>query len=286
MKKLLFLLISTLTFFSWGTELTTYYSMNNFSFSNNNTIDSNTYYFEFGELVTQEITDGLYLDTGFTKSIITDYSIFTDFRISNDLFGFNIGIFTNFLNDSSKILTPGLNYGLKFKLPGILLLNLDLNNTIPNTSPLEKGISITNYNIRLGFYIGEAILSGNLKSESNSKGTVLSSSSTTSTKYFLNLDLFNKYSIYRISIDMGWQTLNRKVTSLSTSGTTLTGVTDGEYEAGTVFFNGLFTLLFTDYLSVDLGILLNLIKMPIKGLDSFPGNEFNWGTNISIKFIL
>lgn len=286
MKRIVSILIALLANLCYSTEFITYFSMNNFSFNSNNQIDSNTYHFEYGELVTQEITEGLYLDTGFTKNIITDYSIFTDFRISNDLFGFNLGIFTNFLNDSSKILTPGLNYGLDFIVPGIVILNLDLNNTIPNTSPLEKGVSITNYDIRLGFYIGGAIISGNLLSESNSKGTVLSSTSTTSTKYFLNLDLFNKYSLYRISIDLGWQNLNRKVSSLTSEGATLTGVTDGEYEAGSVFFNGVFTFLITDSFSMDLGVLLNLIKLPIKGLDSFSGNEFNWGTSLGLKFLL
>lgn len=286
MKGLFSILILLTACLCFSTEFITYFSLNNFSFNTDNEIDSSSYHVEFGELVTQEITEGLYLDTGFTKSIITDYSIFTDFRIANDLFGFNLGIFTNFLNDSSKILTPGLNYGLDFILPGIIILNLDLNNTIPNTSPLERGVSITNYNIRLGFYIGGAILSGNLLSESNSKGTVLSSTSTTSSKYFLNLDLFDKYSLYRISIDLGWQNLNRKVTTLASEGTKLTGEIDGEYEAGSVFFDGIFTFLITDYFSMDLGILLNLIKMPIKGLDAFSGNEFNWGTSLSLKFLI
>lgn len=267
----------------YGTDYLTYFSINNFNFADDNSINSTTYHFEFGEIVTQEISDGLYLDAGFTKSIISDYSIFTDFRISNDLFGFNIGIFTNFLNDSSKLLTPGLNYGLSFKFPGIAILNLDLNNTIPNTSPLENGVSITNYDISLGFYIGEAIISGNLESENNSKGTVLDSTTNSSTKYFLNLDLFNKYSLYRISLDLGWQMLNRKITSLATEDETLVGVTDGEYEAGTAYIDSMFTFIINDYLSIDLGFLINLIKMPIKNMDAFDGNEFNWGSNIAIR---
>lgn len=279
MRRILLLLAISLTTL-WATDYTTYFKMNNFSLSDNNKVSSETYFFEFGEVVNQEISEGLYLDAGFTKSIITDYSIFTDFRISNDLFGFNIGIFTNFLNDSSKLLTPGLNYGLSFTFPGIATLDLDLNNTIPNTSPLENGISITNYKISLGLYIGEAILSGNLDSENNSKGTVLTSTSDSSTKYYLNLDLFNKYSLYRISIDLGWHLINRKITSLETENETLKGVTDGEYEVGAAYIDSLFTLLINDYLSIDLGFLVNLVKMPIKGVAAFSGNEFNWGTTL------
>lgn len=279
MRRILLLLTLSLTSL-WATDYTTYFKMNNFSLSDNNKINSETYFFEFGEVVNQEISEGLYLDAGFTKSIITDYSIFTDFRISNDLFGFNIGIFTNFLNDSSKLLTPGLNYGLSFTFPGVATLDLDLNNTIPNTSPLEEGVSITNYKISLGLYIGEAILSGNLDSENNSKGTVLTSTSDSSTKYYLNLDLFNKYALYRISIDLGWHLINRKITSLETENDTLKGVTDGEYEVGSAYIDSLFTLLINDYLSIDLGVLINLVKMPIKGVAAFSGNEFNWGTTL------
>jgi hypothetical protein len=283
MRRSFIILLVFFTQICYSADFKTFYSINNFSFNNNNKILSSDYHMEFGEIFTQEIAEGLYLDAGVTKKIISDYSVFTDFRISNDIFGFNIGIFTNFLNDSSKILTPGLNYGLKFIFPGVVLVNLNLNNTIPNTSPLETGVSINNYNIKLGFYIGDAILSGNLESLNNSKGTVLSSISTSSIKYFLNLDLFNKYSFYRISLDMGWHNLKRSVNSLTVTDTTLSGKLDGEYEAGTVYIDSKFTFLFNDFISLDIGFLANLINMPIKGLEPFKSSDFHWGLSTLLK---
>lgn len=263
-------------------DLNTYFSVNNFHFNSDNEIVSSDYDFEYGEIVTQEISDDLFLDAGFTKSIISDYSIFTDFRITKDLFGFNLGIFTNFLNDSSKILTPGLNYGLDFMIPGLLLVNLDLNNTIPNTSALESGVNINNYKIKLGFYLGETIISANLTSENNTKGTILTSTETVNNQYFLNLDLFSKYSKYRISIDLGWNYLSRSVTSLTTTDDVLTATVDSEAEAGTVFFNSDFTLLLTDNLTIDLGLLLHLMKFPLQGITTIDSDEFSWGVNTSV----
>lgn len=284
MKSLYSILLLLLTCNLFSLDLNTYFLINNFNFNSDNEIVSTDYQIEYGEIVSQEISNGLFLDAGFTKSIISDYSIFTDFRISNDLFGFNLGIFTNFLNDSSKILTPGLNYGLDFLLPGYFLINLDLNNTIPNTSALESGVSINNYNIKLGFYIGDTIISGNLKSEYNTKGNILTSTSTSNNKYFLNLDLFNKYSKYRISIDLGWNEINRKVTSLTTESDILVEVSSIDKQAGSAFFNTQFTLLIFDSLNIDLGLLLHLYKFPLKDVDSFQTDEFSWGMNLSVNY--
>lgn len=270
----------------YSVDLETYFIMNNFHFNSNNEILSSDYNFEYGEIVIQEIGDGLYLDAGITKSIISDYSIYTDFRLTNDLFGFNLGIFTNFINKSSKILTPGLNYGLDFIIPGLLLVKLKLNNTIPNTSPLEKGVDISNYTIKIGFYAGDTIISGNLLSENNTKGTILTSTSTTNNKYFLNLDLFSKYSMYRISIDMGWNFLSRTITSLATEGEgeslILTGNTLNRIEAGSAYFNTDFTILISDNLTIDIGILLHLYKMPLNEIKTIKTNEFSWGMNLRL----
>lgn len=263
-------------------ELKSYFSLNNFHFDDDNEIVSSDYDFEYGEIVTGEISDNLFLDSGFTKSIISDYSIFTDFRITKDLFGFNLGIFTNFLNDSSKILTPGLNYGLDFTFPGIILLSLDMNNTIPNTSALENGVNINNYKIKVGFYLGETILSANLESETNTKGTILTSTSTINNKYFLNMDLFNKYSKYRISIDLGWNALSRTVTSLTTVDDVLTGETTSDIQAGTAYFNSDFTILISDNITLDLGVLLHLIKFPIQEIDTIETDEFSWGMSTAL----
>lgn len=260
--------------------------MNNFSFSSNNELDSSNYYFEYGEILTQEISTGLKLDAGFKKSIISDYSIFTDFRVSNDLFGFNLGIFTSFLNDSSKILTPGLNYGLDFIIPGIIVVNLDLNNTIPNTSPLETGVSINNYNVKIGFYMGEAIISGNMESESCTKGDILTSTSTINTKYFVNLDLFNKYAKYRISLDIGWNQLSRATSNLISDSGTLKEDSLLKKEAGSLYFNTDFTVLASDTVNINTGILLHLVKFPIKDVDSFSDDEFNWGMNVGVTLKL
>lgn len=286
MKKAFIILLLTLSSIIYSVELNTYFILNNFHFNSNNELKTSEYNYEYGEIVTQEISNGLYLDAGFTKSVISDYSIFTDFRIINDLFGFNLGIFTNFLNESSKILTPGLNYGLDFIIPGFVLVNMDLNNTIPNTSPLENGVNINNYSIRLGFYLGEAIISANLMSKNNTKGTILTSTSTTNNRYFLNLDLFNKYSKYRISIDLGWNFLSRNVTSLKTETTddveTLVGEVLIQKEAGSIYFNTNFTILALDNLTIDLGFLLHLIKFPLKEIDNFENDEFSWGMNLGV----
>ncbi|MGL1892146.1 MAG: hypothetical protein OCD02_11005 [Spirochaetaceae bacterium] len=286
MKKIIILLNFFITFSLFSVDFDTYFAMNNFHFNDDDEISSSSYDFDYGEIVTQEISDGLYLDAGFTKSIISDFSIFTDFRISNDLFGFNLGIFTNFLNDSSKIITPGLNYGLDFKIPGIILVNLELNNTIPNTSPLESGVSINNYNIKLGFYAGEAIISINLDSLSNTKGTILSSTSNIDNKYYLNLDLFNKYSKYRISIDLGWNSISRKIDILTNESDTLASETESDLEAGSVYFNSDFTLLFLENFEIDFGLLLHLIRLPINDVDAFESDEFSWGFNIGVVYKL
>lgn len=280
---LIFLLISLQIY---SVDLYTYFEVDNFHFSDNNTISSSDYDYNYGEIVTQEISDGLYLDAGFTKSIINDYSIYTDFRISNDLFGFNLGIFTNFLNDGSKLLTPGLNYGLNFSIPGLMVMELNINNTIPNTSPLELGININNYDITLGFYLGDAILSMNLESINNSKGTILTSNSTSNNRYFVNLDLFNKYTTYRISIDLGWNYLKREITTLSIDGSDLTGETTDTLKAGSAFFNTTFTFLIKDNLSLDLGLLLHLYKIPISGLDQFSTDEFSWSSIVGLNLRL
>ncbi|MBN2619209.1 MAG: hypothetical protein JXR64_12930 [Spirochaetales bacterium] len=267
----------------FGADLYTHFYMDNFHFNDNGVISSNDYDFIYGEDVSQLITPGLYLDAGFNKTLISDYSIYTDFRITNDLFGFNLGIFTNFLNDSSKILTPGLNYGLNFTIPGIIILNLDLNNTIPNTSPLESGVSISNYDIKLGFYMGDAILSLNLISENNTKGNLLSSTSNAINKYFFNIDLFNKYSKYRISIDLGWNYISRIMTTLSTDDSNnLSASLIDEKQAGSAYINTKFTILAIENISIDAGLLLHLIKVPLKGVGSFANDEFSWGFNLGL----
>ncbi len=290
MKKALIILLITISSTIYSVDFDTYFLLDNFHFNEDNELNTTDYYFEYGETVTQEISNGLYLDAGFTKSIISDYSIYTDFRITDDLFGFNLGIFTNFLNESSKILTPGLNYGLDFIVPGFVLLNLDLNNTIPNTSPLENGVNINNYNIRLGFYLGEAIISANLMSKNSTKGTILTSTATTNNRYFLNLDLFNKYSKYRISMDLGWNFLSRNVTELKTETTvdvtTLVGEALIQKEAGSIYFNTNFTVLALDNLTIDLGFLLHLIKFPLKEIDTFESDEFSWGMNLGVVYRL
>lgn len=286
MRKIIILIQLFLVFNIYSIDLKTDFSFNNFAFNSDNEIDASIYLFEYSEIVTQEISDGLILDAGFKKSIVSDYLIYTDFKIKNDIFGFNIGIFSSFLNDSSRILTPGLNYGVDFILPGITLLQLKLNNTIPNTSPLEDGVNVNNYNIKLGFYLGNAILSGNLLSESSTKGNILTSTSTGSNKYFLNVDMFNKYSKYRISIDLGWNDITRKITTIKTDGTTLSGSTTGDYSAGSIYFDSLVTLLIKDYLTIDIGVLLNLVKLPIKNVSSFPNDKLYWGGQIGFTIRL
>lgn len=263
-------------------DLNTYFSLNNFHFNDDNEISATEYGFEYGEIVTQEIGDNLFIDAGVTKTIMSNYSVFTDFRITKDLFGFNLGIFTNFLNDSSQILTPGLNYGLDFVVPGIILLSLDMNNSIPNTSALESGVSINNYKLKLGFYLGETIISANLESDTNSIGTILTSTSTTNNKYYLNLDLFNKYAKYRISIDLGWNYLNRQITTLKTVDDVLVGDNLSNIEAGSAFFNTKFTILVSDNVNLDLGLLLHLIKFPIQEIDTIESDEFNWGLSTGV----
>lgn len=280
MKKTITFLLFLISINLYALDFKTDFSFNNLYFDSDNKINPNSYGFEFSEVVSQEISDGLILDVGFKKSLISDYSIFTDFKIQRDLFGFNLGIFTNFLNDSSKILTPGLNYGVDFKIPGITLLHLKLKNTIPNTTPLEAGTTINNYDIKVGFYLGDAIISANILSESSAKGNILTSESLTSDKYFLNLDLFNKYSKYRINIDLGWNLLTKEITTLNTDGTTISGSKTGDYQAGSGYFDSDITLLLTDYLTINFGVLLHLIKLPIKNVTSFENDKLYWGGNI------
>lgn len=280
MKKIITFLLFLISINLYALDFKTDFSFNNLYFDSDNKINPNSYGFEFSEVVSQEISDGLILDVGFKKSLISDYSIFTDFKIQRDLFGFNLGIFTNFLNDSSKILTPGLNYGVDFKIPGITLLHLKLKNTIPNTTPLEAGTTINNYDIKVGFYLGDAIISANILSESSAKGNILKSESLTSDKYFLNLDLFNKYSKYRINIDLGWNLLTKEITTLNTDGTTVSGSKTGDYQAGSGYFDSDITLLLTDYLTINFGVLLHLIKLPIKNVTSFENDKLYWGGNI------
>lgn len=282
LRILILLILSQLSLTLFSVDLYTYFEADNFHFNDSNDISNSHYDFNYGEIITQEISDGLFLDAGFTKSIVNDYSIYTDFKITNDLFGFNLGIFTNFLNDSGKLLTPGLNYGLNFKVPGLLLVSLDINNTIPNTSPLESGVNINNYDISVGFYMGDAILSFNLESSNNSKGTILTSNSTSYNKYFMNLDLFNKYTTYRISIDLGWNYIYREITTLSITDNVLSGDTSESLKAGSAFFNTEFTLMITDNLSLDIGMLLHLYKIPISGLELFSTDEFSWSSNIGL----
>lgn len=282
LRFLTLLFFSQLSLSLFSIDLYTYFEMDNFHFNDNNEIKNNHYDFNYGEKITQEISDGLFLDAGFTKSIVNDYSIYTDFKISNDLFGFNLGIFTNFLNDGGKLLTPGLNYGLNFKIPGVILVSLAINNTIPNTSPLESGININNYDISVGFYMGDAILSLNLESSNNSKGTILTSNSTSYNKYFMNLDLFNKYTTYRISIDLGWNYIYREITNLSIESEELSGDTSESLKAGSAFFNTEFTFLITNNISLDIGMLLHLYKIPISGLEIFSTDEFSWSSNIGL----
>lgn len=286
MKKLFLLILLSISSYLFCVDLKTTFSFNNFNFNDDNEIKSSEFDFEFSEVISQEVSDGLKLDAGIEKSIITDYSVFTDFSIRNEMFGFNIGLFTNFLNESSKILTPGLNYGINFTIPGVTILDLRLNNTIPNTSPLETGISINNYDIMLGLYLGEAIVSLNLDSENSTKGDIITSTSTSSTKYFLNLDLFNKYLKYRISLDFGWNYMTRKVTQLIASGSTLSGSTLADFEAGSAYLDSLVTLILKDNLTIDLGVLVYLIKVPLKNIASFPANEFNWGLTLGVNLFL
>lgn len=286
MKKLIIILLLPLSSYLFCVDFKTTFSFNNFNFNDDNEINSSEFDFEFSQTISQEVSDGLNLDAGIKKSIITDYSVFTDFSISNEMFGFNIGLFTNFLNDSSKILTPGLNYGINFIIPGVTILDLKLNNTIPNTSPLETGISINNYDIMLGLYLGEAIVSLNLDSENSTKGDIIKSTSTSSTKYFLNLDLFNKYLNYRISLDFGWNYLTRKVTQLVASGSNLSGSTLADFEAGSAYMDSLVTIILKDNLTFDIGVLVHLIKVPLKNIDSFPSNEFNWGLTLGMNLFL
>lgn len=279
---LFFLILSNL----YSIDLYTYASTSNFNFNSENIFLSSDYQFEFGEVVTQNISENLFLIAGFKKEIINDYSVFTNFSIKEDLFGFNLGIFTSFLNSSSKILTPGLNYGLEFIFPGFILISLDLQNTIPNTAPLENGININNYSFRLGFYLGEAIISGNYVSQNNSAGSIVSTTSTTNDQYYINLDMFNKYSRYRISIDLGWNYLNRTVKNLVNENSTLSGNITVEKSAGSGFFNGKFTILLMNNIDVELGFLIHLFKFPIKDVSSFPSNEFSWGCNLGLKINL
>ncbi|QEN06104.1 hypothetical protein EW093_15895 [Thiospirochaeta perfilievii] len=291
MKNSLLFILLIICNVMFALDSNTYFTLNNFHFDSNNNITSSNYDYEYGEIISQEISDGLNLDAGITKSLISDWSIFTDFRISNDLFGFNLGIFTNFLNGGSKILTPGLNYGLDFVIPGFFLVNLDLNNTIPNTSPLESGVNINNYNIKIGFYIGEAIISGNMESESSTKGTILTSTSTVDNKYFLNMDLFNKYTKYRISIDLGWNFIARSINTLNSELSvddeiTLTSLATTNKQAATLYLTTNFTLLFLENFTIDVGTTLHLIKFPLKDVDTFSSNEFSWGLNIGIIYRL
>lgn len=286
MKKVILLFMFILSSYLFSVDFRTNFSFNNFNFNSDNEIKSSEFNFEFSEIVSQEVSDGLNLDAGIEKNVITDYSVFTNFSISNEMFGFNIGLFTNFLNESSKILTPGLNYGINFIIPGITILDLELNNTIPNTSPLETGISINNYDIMLGLYLGEAIVSLNLDSKNSTKGDIIRSTSTSSTKYFLNLDLFNKYLNYRISLDFGWNYLTRKVTQLVASGSALSGATLADFEAGSAYFDSLVTVILKDNLTIDVGLLVHLIKVPLKNMNSFPANEFNWGMTLGFNLFL
>jgi hypothetical protein len=284
LKKAFIILLITFSSTIYSVELNTYFLLDNFHFNSNNELKTTDFNFKYGEIVTQEISDDIFLDAGFTKSLISDYSIFTDFRMVDDIFGFNLGIFTNFLNGSSKMLTPGINYGLDFIIPGFFIVNLDLNNTIPNTSPLETGVSINNYNIRMGFYLGETILSANLVSQNNTKGSILTSTSTLTNRYFLNLDLFNKDTKYRISIDLGWNSLSRNTANLvtGTGTTTLTSEYAVQKQAGSIYFNTNFTILTFDIVTIDLGVLLHLIKFPLKNIGTFDANAFFWGANLGV----
>ncbi len=286
LKKIFICLFLSFCISLFSTEFDTYFSMDNFHFNESNKIDVTNYDFNFGETITHNIADFLFLDAGFHKSIVSDYSIFTDVRISKDLFGFNIGIFTNFLNGGSSILTPGLNYGLNLIVPGIIVIDLDLNNTIPNTSALENSVNINNYELMLGFYLKGAIVSLNLESQKNAKGTILTSTSNISNKYYMNLDLFDKYAKYRISIDLGWHKLSRKVSTLEINGALLESGLAEEYSVGSAYIDSNFTLLITDSIIIDLGFLVNLIKLPLIGVESFNGSDFFWGMNCGIIYKL
>ncbi|OQY40549.1 MAG: hypothetical protein B6229_01400 [Spirochaetaceae bacterium 4572_7] len=286
MKKIILIIFIVVSYTLYSSDFYSTISVNNFHFNDDNNILSTDYIFETSEVLSQEISDGLFLIAGFNKSYITDYSIFTDFEITNNLFGFNIGILTNFLNGGSKPITPGLNYGLNFIIPGLFLVDMNLQNSIPNASQLEESITISNYNMKIGIYAGEAIISANIESISGSKGSIMTSTASSDIKYFVNLDLFSRFSKYRISVDFGWENIKKEVTSISIANDILSSALTEEYSAGSAYFNGNLTLLVTDYISVDVGLLLHLIKVPLKNVDTFPTDKFNWGSNIgvTIKF--
>lgn len=269
-----------------GIELESNVYVNNFHINDDNKILSSDYDVEFDTIYTQEISKELFLKSGISKSQISDYSIFTDFNIKRDYLSFNIGIFTSFLNDSSNVLTPGLDYGIGLLIPGIFLLELDMNNSIPNNLSLESGVTINNYSLKAGFYINNAIISGNISSLTKNSGTILNTTSLINNKYFLNIELFDKYTKYRISSDLGWYYLNKKITTLTSSSDVLEGNTSTDIKAGSLFFNTNFTIFIKENINLDLGLLLHLIKFPISEVDTIETDELNWGITSGIKIDL
>ncbi len=153
----------------------------------------------------------VYDDVTFTGGLFYDpilrYAVKTIFEYQKNFLKFSFGPYMGSFNSLNYPLKPGLHTGFRVDLPGYVFASLSSDTSIGSNFVDEGDYSQSLSDLRLGFYVKNAICSFQLETKEYlseaSKGMIKNSR----TRYAFLTDIYKKNVPYRILITMAYQDL-------------------------------------------------------------------------------
>lgn len=160
--------------------------------------------------VRQSLSDELSFSSNFDRDLILRNTIYNTLTFRQSFLRLGVGPFFGVLNSTTAILKPGITTLVQVEFPGLAYLLFRSDSTIGGRLVEVLDYTQERSDIAAGLYIGNVIMSANLRSRRFSQKTAAEVETVDAlTVYALETDIFRKNAPYKALISFGYHNLTR-----------------------------------------------------------------------------
>ena len=195
-------------------EIDAVFRIENIDFKNDRLVTENTFsgtdlFWGLSLSGSQDLSDNILLKSGFYNDAILRNTFSSLFTYNHQYFSIGVGPFFGLFNDIAAILKPGISSNLRLELPGIIYILFNSDNSIGGQLSDSGDYIQERINISLGYYVRNAICSINIGNKKYTQKKDNYEIVDSLTDYSFKVDIFSKYSPYRILFSLSYQILSK-----------------------------------------------------------------------------
>ena len=270
----------------WALEISTEFQIGNLGFADTRESSATDYpkIYPWGLALygSQDISDGLRIDTGFFYDQTLRYISYTLLQYSQQFFTLGVGPFFGFFNSETSLLKPGISTAIRIDFPGLVFIEFRADSSIGGRMVKEGDYLQERGDLTAGLYVLNAIVSLNLLTKSYTYRSATEEVIDDFVEYSFRTDIYQKNVPFNVLLSFAYQKRGKYYTNMST----LEEVT---HEFNSLILGTRLKFQVTDYLSLVTDLESSifsfgsagdiLLALPAVGLDAY---FFNFSAGMTL----